>query len=650
MTRKLLGLPTDWNVVQKWYKKPFQFGYPMTSSSEKKESKYNDLDFSKKADKDFWDKFPSRKLPDKPTTKVKIDKLEKAVEAAAGKMTIHQRANAQRAIQNLKTGAPAYQLKPLPGANMRNASSTTKHGPMFTETLEKMIVEGYVAGPFNAPPLPEFRANSLMAIEQKDKIRPVLNLSYPKDKSFNDNVDKEAVPKVRMSSAKQFGQSVLQAGTGSLMSKMDLKDAYKHVPAKVQDFRLQGMQFLGAFFVDTQQIFGASTAVANFDNLADTVVTITLTKCSMPKGLVHRTLDDTACVAPVGSGLCEQFTKTYKETCQELGVKLAEDCPLAEKAFSNKTKGTVLGIQFDTNLQSWRISNQKAADILVDIHTIIHGGHVSLEQMETVAGRLTNFGQMCPFLQAFKRPLNDLLSSFKEDYDILLEVPDQLVRDLRVWAAVVTAANSWLPICLEMEDPPLGSLEFVSDAAGGHGTEEWLGVASLGTNQDGDVWFMCRGSWPPEIRTGKDEKGANFASKMTTLELVGLFLPLLSVPKSVQGRNLVLGVDNVSVVFGWENKSVKGDKSASALIRALHLLSCFLECRIFVRHVPRLTSRESFLADCLTRESTAKPEVWEALQGAEIHEPPAPLWDWLDHPSMDWDLGLTMIDWIKKNM
>ena len=422
------------------------------------------------------------------------------------------------------------------------------------------------------------------------------------------------------------------------------------MPARVEDYRLQGLQWLGAFFMDTQQIFGASTAVANFDNLVSTVVDIALTKCTIPRELIHRTLDDTACVASPESGRSEEFSKAYKETCTDLNIKLAEDCPMSEKAFTNQTRGTVLGIQFDTTSQAWRLSNQKAGDILSDIHTIIHGGHVSLGQLEIAAGRMANFGQMCPFLQAFKRPLNDLLASFKEDYELLLEVSDQLIRDLRVWAAVVTAANSWLPICQEMEDPPLGSLEFTSDAAGGHGPEEWLGVASLGCTEDGDVWYMCRGCWPPEIRSGQDEKGARFASKMTTLELVGLFLPLLTMPKKVRRKNLILGVDNVSVVFGWENKSVKGDKSASALIRALHILACYLECRVFVRHVPRLSSEASFLADSFTRASTASPEVWKAVEGAEVHEAPAPLWDWLNNPCLDWDLGFTMIDWLKNTM
>ena len=74
---------------------------------------------------------------------------------------------------------------------------------------------------------------------------------------------------------------------------------------------------------------------------------------------------------------------------------------------------------------------------------------------------------------------------------------------------------------------------------------------------------------------------------------------------------------------------VSGDLSATILIRALHLVASFLECRIFVRHVPRQSSLASIMADSLTRSSTAKAEVWAPVVGAQQHEQPKPLWEWL---------------------
>ena len=279
---------------------------------------------------------------------MKVKRLETSVKRVDKKLTINQKKKAREKIRNLKIGAPSYQLSQLKGSMMKNANSASTHGAMFTETLENWIQEGFVAGPFLSPPLPEFRANSLMAIEQKDQVRPVLNMSYPEGSSFNDNLDVDVLPKVKMSSARQFGQSVLRAGKGALMSKMDMRDAYKHVPAKVEDFRLQGMQWLGAYFVDTQQIFGQASAVPNFDGFAETTLDVTLAECKIPKDLVHRILDDVANVVPAGSKWGQEFVQKYKENCEDFNIRLASDCPLKEKAFKHSTRGTVMGIQFDT--------------------------------------------------------------------------------------------------------------------------------------------------------------------------------------------------------------------------------------------------------------------------------------------------------------
>jgi hypothetical protein len=243
--------------------------------------------------------------------------------------------------------------------------------------------------------------------------------------------------------------------------------------------------------------------------------------------------------------------------------------------------------------------------------------------------------------------MNEFLASFGEDYEILLPVPNELKEDLEIWYNVISDSTNWLPIPKEVTDPPYDAVHFTSDAAGGLGTEEWAGVASLGHVEEKSFWFLCRGKWPEAVYYHVDEKGASMASKMTTLELIGLFLPLLTIPDQLCGRHIVLGVDNVSVVFAWENGSVSGDMYASALVRALNITAAFLKCRIFVRHIPRLSTLSSYMADNLTRQSTATAEVWSAVVGASVHEPPAVLWDRLKNPSIDWDLGIRIVNYLK---
>jgi hypothetical protein len=62
-------------------------------------------------------------------------------------------------------------------------------------------------GPYEEPPFEEFRANPLIEIVQKLKIRPVLHMSSPKGQSFNAAIDMLTVDKLNMSSPKLLRKS-----------------------------------------------------------------------------------------------------------------------------------------------------------------------------------------------------------------------------------------------------------------------------------------------------------------------------------------------------------------------------------------------------------------------------------------------------------
>jgi hypothetical protein len=129
----------------------------------------------------------------------------------------------------------------------------------------------------------------------------------------------------------------------------------------------------------------------------------------------------------------------------------------------------------------------------------------------------------------------------------------------------------------------------------------------------------------PVVYEARDEKGARLASKMTTLEAVGLLLPLLSVPEKLAGQHVVLGINNIGAFFGWMNGGCKGDHWASVLIHALHIVASYLGCTVYVQHVPRLSSAAVIMADSLTRSSTATAEVWAQTAGATTYGQPPPL-------------------------
>jgi len=501
----------------------------------------------------------------------------------------------------------------------------------------------------------------MMAVKQKDKVRIIMNLSKPEECCFNAAIDESRVEKVHMSTARDFGYAVMECGRHARMWKYDMADAYKNLPAKISDLRLQGFCWGQAYFVETQQPFGAGTAVAAFDRLGNIVLTIATRVSGIPRQWVFRTLDDVPLVTPASSNCGPQFGGEYKAICRRLNISLADPCPKMEKSFEDTTIGTVLGIRFDSDRLTWTISAAKRDAILTDIARPLTGQLMSLDDMQHLMGTLNDFGQMSPFLQAFRIPLNKFLAQLLSDPDLPLLMPDQAKADLRIWASVVAATVVPLPIPCRPLPPTFSAVHFISDAAGARYVKVRRkripcekpgirGAASIGLIE-GEVWYCCRVTWPTHLLLeAKDELDKAYGCKSTTLEMVGIMLPLLTVPHLLQGKEICLHVDNIAVVYGWQNKGVKNDLSATVLIRALHIIAVFLGCKVHVQHLHRMSTPDARLADRLSRQQSTTRDDSRRIRNALQPPLPPALTRWLARPRLDWNLPLDLLRDVQENI
>ena len=119
------------------------------------------------------------------------------------------------------------------------------------------------------------------------------------------------------------------------MSKFDWQDAYKNMPARTEDYRLQGFAWLGKYFVELTQIFGAKSAVTNYDILGKTVSDMACVISESDTKKVHRQLDDNPFVS-ASKEECVKFSACYRELCSVLNIGLAPNCKNLVKAFENE--------------------------------------------------------------------------------------------------------------------------------------------------------------------------------------------------------------------------------------------------------------------------------------------------------------------------
>ena len=574
--------------------------------------------------------------------------------------TAEERLTAKRALLNLTGGSVAKLNRVLPILSSRNARSAITNGEFMTDVVASWVNKGFVAGPFKSAPLENFRVNPLMAVVQRDKVRPILNLSAPKGGSFNEAVDSRPLYKLRMSSARQFGEAVMRMGKGAVMSKFDIRDAYKLIKNRRDQWRLFGFKWLGRYFFDTTMVFGSKVAPENFDSLPETLVNMACQESGLPKSRVFRQLDDVPAVAPAGSKKIERFGAAYKKFCGAVGVPLAPFCSIREKAFELSTSGTVLGIKFDTEKLAWSLPADKAEGIRRRIRKFRAMKSCNLREVQKVHGKLADFAQMCPFMKAFRYNLLELLRSFSGRQGERRLITAGVKADLEIWERAVVSTEGWIPIASQRGLPPLSSLEFHSDAAGaafdwgsGQGVNTTVpgdrGVAVLGAGPGGKMLAVIR--WPDSL-VFEDVGGVTRfrGHRSGLLEMAGLFLPFICIPNEVKGRHVVIHVDNMEVVAAWERRVSKGDPELAVLVRALHIVEAFLECKVYVTHVKRCSTPEATLADHFSQASTITEDNRRAVRGWRVFSPKGVIFKWLANPGRNWSLGRELVEEITHTM
>jgi hypothetical protein len=397
-------------------------------------------------------------------------------------------------------------------------------------------------------------------------------------------------------------------------------------------------------------IFGACTALANYDILGNTVEKLAIAESGIPRRFVRRAVDDQPTATPAGSSWGERFVSTYKRICKELNIELAEDCADCDKAYTDSRCGKVLGVWFRSSDLSWKLPDDKIVHYLHSISETSRSQAVTLANMQSLMGKMNFLCMMCPFLKCFRFNLNRELSKRIEDSDICAAIGEEAKTESLVHAKILEK-GSWLPIARDLSAPPPSAVEFTSDAAGLPDNKrllEKIGCAVVGFDCEGSMVLSLQYHWPHDFITVlKDEDGTRFGNKTTTLECIGMLLPLVTAPELTANRHVILKVDNMACVYGFENGQVKGDVTASILIRAAKVVAAYLGTVIHVRHVRRHSCWEAELADNMTRESTTGFIERRALSRFTRRSLPAALSNWLGAPSSDWNLPAWLLEHVK---
>jgi hypothetical protein len=394
-------------------------------------------------------------------------------------------------------------------------------------------------------------------------------------------------------------------------------------------------------------MFGSASSVQNFDILANAVKSLILTKCGIPLRFVHRQLDDVPIVAPDNTEWCREFYKTYKDICESLNLELAKECTEFDKAFGCSKRGKLLAILFNTPDLTWCLPEDKRKKTITEIINILQLPHAALSQIQSLMGRINFISSMCPFLNTFMFNQNATIAEALKNESATLN--ENARKDLSVWLNFLENKENWIPIPNEPTDPPLGTLNIWTDAAGFPDNAIWttdIGYGTVGTNMDGDTILGYQSWWDKWfITNAEDSNGKRFGNKTGTLEMMALLLPLLLIPEKLRNSHICILTDNMSCVFGMKDGYTKNYENASIFrVHAAHLIGGYLGSIIHVSHCPRRSSWESRTADNLTRRMTTSFLEKQILGRYNHLERPGAITEWMKNPTNNWDLPTVLLN------
>lgn len=612
--------------------------------------------------------FPHQPLPDEITGQVntrawdqKILELQSSENANQGLIDTMKEISHQ-----LKEGASSQVS--YPGTIITHGNNffkdPIKELPRVADALASFTSGAHVAGPLFDQDLNKFKINPLMAVKKPgDHVRIVGNFKYPPGKSFNEGIPEENLNswRVSMLTAPQFAKKILDGGRGAFMACSDLRDAYKMIPVSSQQRNLQAYKFCGALFVELKLVFGDRMACNFFDRFHHTILQAFVYPASnFPPIAQGRTIDDIPSVVPsVAKEALVDFVQAYRSSLEKLNIRAADDDPTHTKAFDCSTTGEVLGVRFNTEQLTWSLPNDKRCRLMSEVRELTKDKKYSLRQLEKILGKMKYLAQLCPPLKNFTSDATRLLSSHVSDLsdssgnisdkdrdDQTFTLPTNIRQDMLLFAAVIADTFKHpLPIVDPDPQPPLCAVQIYTDASGKIAAEHSPSLGIFFPPHDLRHAAAYSLPFPTDFLLSSNE-GSLVANTTSTLEALGILIPMMIDPFRCVGKSLHIHIDNIAVVFSFRKRRSK-DTLAHTIIRASYLLAGALACTLSVSWIPRRSERNSIIADDLTHSDFESALKMDRFTTTKLYESfPPPISNWMRNPSYDRDLGHKVIAWM----
>ena len=447
-----------------------------------------------------------------------------------------------------------------------NLLSAMQNPTAVDAKISKELDAQRLAGPFSSPPFPVFRISPLGLVPEKieEEFRLIHHLSFPKGSSLKDGISSDHT-RVSYATVEDAIRRIRSVGSTCFLAKTDIKNAFRIIPIRPQDYNLLGMCWRGLYYYDRCMPMGCSSSCKTFETFSTAIEWIAQNKLHI-NDMLHL-LDDFLIIAPT-EDLCRKQLDLFLLLCSYLGIPMAP-----EKTVGPSQIISFAGIQLDSILMEARLPQEKLDKCQALISPFLKLRKVSLQEIQSLTG-LLNFAcsVVIPGRAFLSRLIGLTLGVVHPHFRIKLS--PEVKADMLVWQTFLSGFNG-RSFFLSDDWYDSHQLQLYTDASG------TLGFGAI----FGRHW--CYSEWPDSWRH----------RNIAYLEFYPIVLSLHLWGHEMQNRRVLFFTDNEALVHVINKQSCR-DKDLMFFVRELVLVCLRRNVHFKAKHIPGLHNK---LADSLSR-------------------------------------------------
>ena len=324
----------------------------------------------------------------------------------------------------------------------RNHKSALQKPSVVDEKLRIELEAGRVSGPFDHMPLEHLIVSPIGLVPKKEPglYRLIHDLSAPKGASVNDCIPKEFCT-VQYETLDDVISHVLVCGPGSLISKVDIKDAFRICPIHPTCHSLLGFSWRDQFYIDQTKFHAMH---------------------------ITHILDDFIMISPPQSPAAHLDLKNFHKMAKSINVPIKDS-----KTCLPSTCAIVHGVEIDTVNMETRLPLDKLEKARHQLSQVVSKRRITPRTLQYLIGFLNFACKVIVPRRPFLRRLIDLTKGIRHRHHHVT-ITAESHADIFAWQDFLENHNG-KALMLDYHWQSSQKLSLFSDAAGSVGFAAYFG-------------------------------------------------------------------------------------------------------------------------------------------------------------------------------